>query len=287
MHIFKYLSQPFPVTLNKWKVILGVSLFIGVFMLIFQPFGLQEYQHNQKALILSGYGIVTFLVLIIDMFFIQMIFPGLFEEKSWTVLKQIIWLAWILFSIGLGNLVYSVYVFQFSAGIFTLFWVFQLFTLVIGLIPVILITMIQQNYLLKRNVKNAQIIESSLSLHRTSSFPMVTIIAENGKDEFTSSPSDILFLESTGNYISILYLDNGKTKRLVLRNTLKNAELQLDQSTMLFRCHRAYIVNLEKIEKIKGNSQGYRLILTGYPDEIPVSRNYIQNFREKVDSLGR
>jgi DNA-binding LytR/AlgR family response regulator len=40
----------------------------------------------------------------------------------------------------------------------------------------------------------------------------------------------------------------------------------------LFRCHRAYIVNLDRVTNIGGNAQGYRLSLSNNPEVVPVSR---------------
>jgi hypothetical protein len=58
-----YLNQPYPQIVSKWKVIILISLFIALFMLIFQPFGLSAFQGSYKALIIAGYGCVTFVIL--------------------------------------------------------------------------------------------------------------------------------------------------------------------------------------------------------------------------------
>jgi DNA-binding LytR/AlgR family response regulator len=48
------------------------------------------------------------------------------------------------------------------------------------------------------------------------------------------------------------------------------------------RVHRAFLVNLRKIESKKGNTLGYRLKLGGSDIEIPVSRNNTKNFDYKM-----
>ncbi|MBN1197974.1 MAG: hypothetical protein JXA23_01390 [Bacteroidales bacterium] len=65
-----YLRQSYPMIENRWRIILPISLFITLFMIIFQPFGLADYEGSDKLLLLAGYGMVTFMVLCFNMFLI-------------------------------------------------------------------------------------------------------------------------------------------------------------------------------------------------------------------------
>lgn len=287
MKLLTYLNQPFPVSINRWKVILPISIFIGLFMIVFQPFGLREAEHQYQMLILSGYGIVTFLVLLFNLFLLPAVFQGPFEESRWTVLKQIAWLAWILFTIGLGNLGYSLLIFNFQASFWQLFFIFQLFTLAVGIIPVVTVTVIEQNYLLKKYAKEALMLDQRakpLIDQDAGAGKTIQFLADNNKDTLSIPVADILFIESSGNYIKIHEMKGLGISSHLLRCTMKRAEQQIHKEKSLFRCHRAFIVNMDKIEKIKGNSQGYRLKLEGYDDEIPVSRNFLEDFKKEYES---
>ena len=68
----------------------------------------------------------------------------------------------------------------------------------------------------------------------------------------------------------------------MIRNTLKEIEKQISDTTSLFKCHRAFIINLAHIEKVSGNSQGYSLRIKYLDREIPVARNYSKSFREAI-----
>lgn len=59
----------------------------------------------------------------------------------------------------------------------------------------------------------------------------------------------------------------------MLRSTLRRMEDALASWPQFFRCHRTYLVNLDKVAHVSGNAQGYRLHLEGLDDTIPVSRN--------------
>ena len=64
----QFLNQPFPLSGSKWRLIIAISLFIGLFMLFFSPFGIASLQSKNIILICAGYGLVTFVVLVIDLF---------------------------------------------------------------------------------------------------------------------------------------------------------------------------------------------------------------------------
>lgn len=61
--------------------------------------------------------------------------------------------------------------------------------------------------------------------------------------------SEIDYIKSDGNYIEI----HSQGKKKVLKETLKNMETKLP-ADIFFQTHRSYLVNVEKIESIGGNS---------------------------------
>ena len=280
----EYLKQPYPLHTNKWRLIISISLFIGLFMLIFQPFGLSQVTGEFRYLFYMGFGVVTMIMMIVDIVVIQYFFKKQFDYKQWTVQKQLIWLSWIIFSVGLGNFIYT--------SVFSLHWsweafiYFQLVTLAVGLIPITALTIINQNRWLTENLKLAQEFNSSLKIeNKAAADESVTLIADNEKDSFQLELSNLLYIESTGNYIEIYYHKDGVLKNTLLRSTLKRTELQLEKHSSVLKCHRAFLVNASKIAEVKGNSQGLRLALKHTDTEIPVSRNFSKSLKEKLNSL--
>lgn len=81
--IKEYLKQPYPFPYKKWNIIISISLFIGLFMLIFQPFGLSQMRGGAyKSVFCLGYGVVTMTVMIINIVIIQHLFKGWFNNKD-------------------------------------------------------------------------------------------------------------------------------------------------------------------------------------------------------------
>ena len=97
MNLIKYLKQPFPKSEYKWRITILISVFIALFLIVFEPFNINLFESNQKTFILAGYGVVTFIALVINLFLIEAIFPSFFDEKNWTLWKDFVWLIWIIF----------------------------------------------------------------------------------------------------------------------------------------------------------------------------------------------
>lgn len=284
--IRKYLFQQYPREENPWKIIIPVSIFIGLFMLIFQPFGLDDLEMPFKSLFLMGFGLVTFLVLIIDLILLPILTPSLFREDKWTVIKEIFSMLWILFTVGLGNLIYSFLTLDFQLT-FSSALIFQSFTVIVGLLPVTAITMIKQNYLKQKNESRAEQINKALVPHKIvdDHAQQIQFLGENQKEELKVHADDILFIKSEGNYITIGYLKNGRFAQGLLRNTMKYAADCLAAYPNHYQCHRSYIVNLYRIDRVGGNSQGLKIMLKDFGEDIPVARKNTAAFREKITEI--
>ncbi len=277
----EYLNQRYTRIDNRWKLIAVISLFIALFMLLFQPFGLSVYKSNYKALVLLGYGVVTFVALVINLFVVTHVFKKWFSV--WTVGKQIVWLWWIIFTIGTGNYFYSSVLFPMFAGVKG-FLIFQLFTLIIGVFPVVAVTLISYSIKLKQNLKTAAQVNDLLSNKsaRAHIEQLVLLVADNGKDRLEVQLSDLMYIESVGNYVQATYCQEKKIAKLLLRGTIKRMEEETQQHLSLVKCHRAFIVNLDHVETVKGNSQELRIVLKNVDVEIPVSRNNAQKIKNSL-----
>ncbi len=285
MSIIDFARKPYPLGLNKWGIIISISLFVSLFMVVFQPFGLQNLESGQKSLLLTGYGLVTFVVLVLDMIFLPIVFPGVFKEEKWTIFRETAWLAWIVITISFGNYVYSdVLSIVHWVGIKGYLY-FIVFTFTIAIIPIVGVTVLSYNRLLKKNLRASQELNKLIggkAENESGHDHSLVIASENNNQKIEIPGSNLICIESEGNYVNAWYIEEGKIIRMMIRNTIKNVESQIEKADNLFKCHRAYIVNLSHIKKVKGNSQGYRLEVNYLDKEIPVSRNYSKSFREAV-----
>lgn len=285
MNLLDYTRKPYPVILSRWGIILVISPFISIFMVIFQPFGLQDLESDSKSLLLAGYGLVTFVVLCIDLFLVPIIFPSVFKEEKWTVLREIIYLIFIIVTIAAGNYLYSVLLSIVSWVGIKGFTIFTGFTLCISIIPIIGVIMISHNTMLRKNLKASFQLNQMIMEKNTGEVirnDKLVITSENRNQKIETPASHLICVESEGNYVNTWFLEEGKIVRLIIRNTIKNIEAQIMEAGNLFKCHRAYIINLSQVEKVTGNSQGYRLSMKYLDKEIPVARNYSKSFKEAI-----
>ncbi len=283
--MMNFLNKPYPQTQNRWKSTLFISLFISLFLYVFQPFGLQLLKHEYKDLVLLGYGLVTLIVLVMSYVILPFIKPSVFDEDNWVVKKQILWLVWIVFLIGLGNYFYSI---LFSVvpwiGINGLL-VFMLFTVSIAIIPIVLITFISQNAMLKKNMALSQ--EINASIHEKTGKIEDIVAVESGKQIINLNADSIIAIESQGNYVNVFCIDDEKIESHFIRNTIKNLEDLLYQRPLFFKCHRAYIINLAYVKDVTGNSQGFNVELKSLDKIIPVSRSFTKDFKNKMMEIGK
>lgn len=288
--IRRYLQSPYPVVYQRWKVVLISSLVVFLILLVLQPFGISGIE-GHKFWILLGFMGVTAVFLSIPVYLFACLFPEFYKEEGWTVWKQIVNLLMVILFIAVGNWLYSTFVFGWGLR-WEVFCVFALFTLVIGLFPTVLFILLNQNRLLAIHLEEAT--EMNLHLQRSVSATesietteIVSLLSFQGgtRESLELDSKDLLYIESDGNYIRVNYQKGGRTMQCLLRMTMKQAEEVTGGSPLVAKCHRAFLVNLRKVVKVSGNSQGYRLLLEGCPEEIPVSRAYSKQVKELMETI--
>jgi len=85
---------------------------------------------------------------------------------------------------------------------------------------------------------------------------------------------NLYYIESSDNYVNIYYENKGKIARFLLRRSLKSIE-ESYADYPLVRCHRFYIVNINKVKVLRKDKEGLFLDLDymNLPD-LPISKTY-------------
>ncbi|HEX2934593.1 MAG TPA: LytTR family DNA-binding domain-containing protein [Bacteroidales bacterium] len=105
---------------------------------------------------------------------------------------------------------------------------------------------------------------------------MIPFHDEKGILRLSVKKENLLYLESSDNYVNIYYQHKEKISKFLLRNTMKKME-ELFQNSEIIRCHRSYMVNFEKVKIIRKDKEGLQLELDLQSAiDIPVSRSYIE-----------
>lgn len=297
--------QPYPVSTSVQKSVitaLAVGLFVFLFLYVFQPFSLLFWQHPSKTLLIGGYGGVTFFFVAVFSVAAPRLLPSVFHEAKWKVWKEITWIMFLIFIIAIGNMLYS-YAIGVSALSFRTFLFFAPVTLAVGIFPCSMVIMINYLILNGRNVHKARQINQVIAADTLPGEPIVPrlpeeeetapppqetlliLTAENGKDQLSIPPDALLFLSSADNYVEVVYIRSGAVVSELFRNTLKSLAGQLTAYADIYRCHRSFMVNLQKVTRVSGNSQGYKLHFAETETTVPVSRNLGAGTAERIRKI--
>ncbi len=274
--MFQFLNEPYPLQRNLGRDLLyalAAGLFVGWFLVTFQPNDTYTWEHPYKYPFLWGYGAVVFVGLLLMKSFIPLLLRSRFKEQSWTVAKQILYLLFSFLVVFVGCYFYYNWFMDLSFN-WRHFFNFLLISCTIGVFPLSAYVLLDYIRQLKRYQSGASQANQELTKNKggMAKEQMLTLNDENGKAQLALKSTQIFFLQSALNYVEIFFQQDGQIKKELLRNTLKSLETQFPQDYFQ-RTHRSYIVNLQQVVRVSGNAQGYYLHFTeGQVGPIPVSR---------------
>jgi len=280
--MFENLNQSYPFNNNFKHNVKTIGLVTIGFMLLmfyFQPFGINFLQLEHQSYFVLGACLMSSGTLFVNTLIIPGIFPKVFKSSNWTIRKEMVWNIWLFSNLFV--------IFSFTAWFLeprqsTDLTIFQ--TGALALLPLVLFNLISYNHALKDKMVN--MLDNSgwhwFGEEKTEAIPKydMSLPAENGKDVFTSRMEDILVFHSSGNYIEIFWTDNQIRKKKLFRQTFAYVEQYMKDKPEFKKCHRCWMINLNKVEALTGNSKGYFIEIKKLGFRVPVSRNYISSFRE-------
>ena len=113
----------------------------------------------------------------------------------------------------------------------------------------------------------------------------ITLFDNSGVLKLSVSSTNLYYIESDDNYIKVWYEDSrGVLKQYMLRCRLKTVEDSFADSSLI-RCHRKYIVNMDKVKVLYKEKDGYVLELDN--DTIPpiqITKTYEESVLARFNS---
>jgi DNA-binding LytR/AlgR family response regulator len=300
--MFSFLKKPYPYNVfslkEVWSTFL-IACFVSLFLIVFQPFDISIWKTDYKLLKLIGFGGVSFICTLLFRVTSQLILKNHKPEENWTVGKEVMALTLVVVFIAFGNLCYSNFIRISYFGLKELSFALVA-TLLLAFFPIMANITLKYNRFLALNQKDAELMETEVlefqqrqdePVPRTTEAPepeiikFLVLVSENEKEKIELDPDNLFYIESADNYSNVVYFNDQKIIRQLIRGSLKRIESQID-IPYIIRCHRSYIVNLKQVDHIKGNAQGYKIdFKKGLMDTISVSRNYSKTLFERLESL--
>lgn len=282
-NLLNWLLRPYPFD-SSWGHWLRSGawggVFVWLFLYFFKPFGTQVSDGEQWAYFGTcfQFGLVTFVVFMLAGLLCRLL-PSIWKEEDWCVWKEIVHTVWLVSMIGVGNLLLAYRLFGLPLT-WGNFWNWQALTFIVGSIPTLFGVFFWQIKLQRRYTDAATSLNQQIESHQKpphsappDAAQPVTLTGDNQGETLTLEPSQIRYLAAADNYVQVFFVQNDTLKSKMLRATLRKMEDALAPWPQFFRCHRTYLVNLDKVVQVSGNAQGYRLHLEGLEETVPVSRN--------------
>jgi len=284
--LIKYLKRPYSRQIKPIETILIASGIVFFLLAVFQPFGLNMIKEN-KLLILLGFMFVTAFCLSIQCYIFPVIWKKFYKKGNWTIGKELSNMLLTVLLISLGNSLYSLYVFSQEINLLLIGY-YLIVTFLISIFPITLSIFLVQNRQLTENLR--AITEMNNQLNTSSERSSVRTekiisIMGSGKECIELDINKLLYIEANSNYVKICFTDKEKVSKKLLRATIKQMEESLNEFSSIVKCHRAFLVNVNAIREVQGNSQGYRLFFDGVEEDIPVSRAYTKEFKEQISHI--
>jgi hypothetical protein len=282
--MFKFIKRSYPFNDDlkyNTKIIFIISIAVFLFLVIFQPLDMNKLSFDDKAISLAGIVIVTFMSLSVNLLLVPSLFSKFINSLKWVIWKEVLWNIWILFTISAGYVAYYklLGLALFDVGVGTILKI-----ILLGTLPITFLITTNQERLRKMYRKKALSLNQRIEEKHALPNIMVNFESEYQKDSLSIKVASLLNICSAGNYIEVSWLDDDSDtiKKQMVRTSLLKAEQVLVKYPFVFKCHRSYLININHIEKVEGNYQGYRVFLKNTPMPIPVSRNYIPKFQELI-----
>ncbi len=262
---------------------LSISLGIFLFVLFFQPFSLINLDYNNGLVYVAGFGGIVLLALVI----VRTLLPWLIgedgtEDEKRQILPPVFRGFLILLLSGLGFEFYLRYVGSLNITFSISFKVFLVCLgppVIAGVYDRIRTLRIQNDSL----ILEKKIIQKQVEKYEEDYLnKSVDFISENTKESFNILIADVAFVRSADNYVEIVYKEGDTFERRLIRNTLKNVEQQIRHYSNFMRCHRICLVNLHFVEKLIRINDNNWLVLKGYNEQLPVSRQYLLKLKEAL-----
>ena len=260
---------------------LTLAVFMLGFTAAYRPLGSHASLGISYIETMALYSFIAGFSVIILIYLLNQL-PFFSVKSSWNLKKELLAILITLFGLGV-----AIYLAAFIVEPPADRWNFPTFfdsvfnAFLVGILPFIFFTSVNIPYLSSHFVELEKP-EKNDNQQAEPTEERINISSQLKKESLSFFPSQFLFAESDGNYVHFHLSENGKPRKVTIRNSISNIEEQLAGHPEFFRTHRAFIVNLKKVQRKLGNSSGYRLKLSDAETEIPVSRQKSKDLEEVI-----
>lgn len=283
----RILRQPYPMYYFQERVIwlfFFVFVFSFFFSYFFEPFVVYRPEHRMNYIwICLIHAAWPALFAGIYFFVLQKLLKS---YDQWTVGKEFLHIGILLFLIGVGNFLMRDIIYNNPENWSVRYiWEEIRNTFLVGMLILVIIVPLNYIRLLKKNRASLNELFTPVREIKANTSAFLMIQTQSKADDFTLNPNLFIVARTDGNYTEFFIQQEADIQKLVKRITLSDLEKQLTDYPHIIKTHRAWLVNLNKVNKVSGNAQGYQLEMQALNEKPPVSRSLISNFNSKYKGL--
>ena len=261
------------------------ALFSVLFLLVSIPFS------NNAWFRLGNSTFFGFTALFASISLAILIVSKVTMYKTRNILPMTYWgyAAWCLSEIVLITVLYTIFTVTIAQpedqnGI-AIFFHALVYTFVCLGVPYIIagmfFTIIDQNRTI-RLMNMQDVVTDETPAETAAPVQKFTLFDNNGVLKLSVSSANLYYVEADDNYIKVWYADQqGALQTYMLRCRLKTVEESFAGSDLI-RCHRKFIVNMQKVKLLQKVGSVYEITLDNEAiAPIPVTKTYIGNVLER------
>ncbi len=191
--------------------------------------------------------------------------------------KEISWNLWLLLTISASDFIF----YTSLLGVLKISFYDIAKILLLGILPVAVLIIINQERMLRSHLKSAQQLNKKLIESKNKKEKLIHFESDYKKDKLSIPSDSLIVIKSADNYIEIYYKSENIVKKQLIRYSLKKAIETVNGYEFILRCHRTFIININYIKEITGNSQGYKLFFDKIDFPVFVSQRYIASLKKE------
>lgn len=250
----------------KKKILVSsiLGLFLSIIIIFLEPFDTNEYESDSRIINLLGFGVLVFCV-----YLIQSILENFWYNKVhkvWQISHEIFSI--IIFFICSGSVIFFYNHFfinnlSYSIGHHLGYYTYIVLPMMVVLTPLIL-------YLRQKFGEFVIPVDPDTYV----------LIGKNKNEKLELKKNELLYIQAEENYINIYFIDsNNQAQSKTFRQTLSVVH---EQASFLQKCHRSYLVNINQIYEIQGNSQSAKICFLQVEQKVPLSKTYYKQIKNEM-----
>lgn len=278
--ITTFLDQPYPF-FHFGKLLLRNALLVlciaFCFDYFFEPYNVYRPEHRWPYAIIvlahATHGASQYLIY-------GFILGKLVSKDDWKLYKEFTFLGYLLISIGIGSFLIRDLIYD-NPGNWELRYLMEEVrnTLLTGSLILFFVTYINFRVLKSQHQVGASKIPAT---HSVQNKELVQLKTPLNSEEIAFQIDELVLAKAEGNYVRFYVKEGDWVKEHFIRISLSNVAEQLNDYQQIIRTHRAFLYNINHLDKVEGNAQGYYLSTAAIDFQVPVSRSQLAQFDQRI-----